>query len=814
MIPLGRILPASTFNPAFDFPVTDAVSRSVETLYADEGLEFVPVRHHSPRCALLLRERIESVRPDVVLIEGPEEANQLLPLLMDEAARPPLAVYLYATDARAGADSTVRHRCFAPFAAMSPEWVALRTASAQGSEARFIDLAFTAQLLLRDVPAVPDPGIPEPLFNDDGLMARADPVGALVETSSARGFDEWWDRHFESGRNFDDPLEFFRGMHYFCAYLRLSGGAIDRQTEARELHMAGAVAAARADGKRCLVVTGGFHCVGIAEHLAGQNSGAGAGVGPGAPGHRQGTAMETGVHLVPYTLGRLNRAAGYAAGMPDAGYYARAWEQLNRKRERQPFAATNRLFALELGDAVRHLAAGASTLDAIEAVVLSERLAALRNIAPGRPELRDAVRSAFVKQALDGSESQAFTAIVDRLLAGDAVGQLPKAVPLAPLVVDFRRQCRQLSLRVSAGDAVERHLDIYRSTRHRLISRLLHRLAFLGVPYASRVAGPNFATGVDLQRVRETWSMQWQVETEPVLTECSHLGGSLEEASAALVLQKLYTPGESGVVRAGLFLHSLSMGLHDLLAPIAAQLQVWVRGEADAIELGRALQRLVPAYFGGRALGAGNSAELEGLLTLTFERFCQRLTWLGPLPPERESEVCDVLSALFGLVRQNVPWASADTFFTSLLSIEADGIPAKVDGVISATLLLAGVRDTPASAARLRRTFGLANLEPDAVGCFMEGFLRLGRARLLQEPALLELVSEQLLAWDEDEFLTALPAMRLAFAQLSPAQVRSLGECLGGEVLSPVPNLEPSSLALAARLRDQVLAKARSWGLT
>ena len=54
---------------------------------------YFPVRHHSPACSLHLERTLEAYRPDCVLVEGPENANHLLPLLKRPEARPPLALY-------------------------------------------------------------------------------------------------------------------------------------------------------------------------------------------------------------------------------------------------------------------------------------------------------------------------------------------------------------------------------------------------------------------------------------------------------------------------------------------------------------------------------------------------------------------------------------------------------------------------------------------------------------------------------------------------------------------------------------------------
>jgi hypothetical protein len=233
------------------------------------------------------------------------------------------------------------------------------------------------------------------------------------------------------------------------------------------------------------------------------------------------------------------------------------------------------------------------------------------------------------------------------------------------------------------------------------------------------------------------------------------------------------------------------------------------------VALGLALQRLVPAYFTRGALGAAGLHDLEDLLRRCFDRFCLRLAWLGQLPETMEADLCNVLPGLLGLVEQGHDWIDPELFATTLLGLEPDVINPKVDGMVAAILMLTNHHVRGQTSQRLRRALGRASLAGEAVGRFMEGFLTLGRARLLQEPDLVALVTDEILEWDEIEFLDALPSMRLAFAQLSPHQIRQLGELVGaGGSSLTAPTLDVESLERAAELRQAVESKACAWGLS
>ena len=76
----------------------------------------LPVRHHSPACAWHIVRMIEKLKPDAVLIEGPENAGSLIPAMIHEETKAPFAVYysyqdqavLYRTNAQS---RLIEERC-------------------------------------------------------------------------------------------------------------------------------------------------------------------------------------------------------------------------------------------------------------------------------------------------------------------------------------------------------------------------------------------------------------------------------------------------------------------------------------------------------------------------------------------------------------------------------------------------------------------------------------------------------------------------------------------------------------------------------
>ena len=102
---------------------------------------FFPVRHHSPACSFHLKKAIESYAPQCILVEGPENANGLIPVFVNKDTKAPFAVYYsYKDSLGLVGEEKEEYKCYYPFLDCSPELVALRTAEALKIPAAFIDL--------------------------------------------------------------------------------------------------------------------------------------------------------------------------------------------------------------------------------------------------------------------------------------------------------------------------------------------------------------------------------------------------------------------------------------------------------------------------------------------------------------------------------------------------------------------------------------------------------------------------------------------------------------------------------------------------
>ncbi len=111
------------------------------------GVHVIPVRHHSPAIARATAAVIRALRPRLVLIEGPSDANHLIGALTAPDAVAPLAILAYRQPQALQASADLAPQVvFYPLCDYSPELVALRTAAELGIEARFCDIPASAVL--------------------------------------------------------------------------------------------------------------------------------------------------------------------------------------------------------------------------------------------------------------------------------------------------------------------------------------------------------------------------------------------------------------------------------------------------------------------------------------------------------------------------------------------------------------------------------------------------------------------------------------------------------------------------------------------
>jgi len=100
---------------------------------AIDRVHLFPGAHHSPRTSAVLSGLLARIEPSLVLVEGPSDAAGMMGCTHRSGDSAAVALLAYRTDGTPGSTTW-------PFAAYSPEYVAVCWARAQGKTARFIDI--------------------------------------------------------------------------------------------------------------------------------------------------------------------------------------------------------------------------------------------------------------------------------------------------------------------------------------------------------------------------------------------------------------------------------------------------------------------------------------------------------------------------------------------------------------------------------------------------------------------------------------------------------------------------------------------------
>lgn len=773
---------------------------------------FAPVRHHSPACALAVQAMIAHLRPAAVLIEGPDDFDALVPLLHDEATRPPVAILCQAApvkavagaddESEAGAQSEVRS-VFFPFCDYSPEWVALRAARECGAQIAFIDQPW--QLAAHDHADEADTEARSLMA--ERYLAHSQYLAALATRSGCRDQNELWEHLFElrPAPELRDWRGLFADVFAYCAMARADYEPTVLEADGslpRERHMAAHLRAWRAKVKGpIVVVTGGFHTIALIELL---DASASVPV-KGAPTH-----TPLGNWLIRYSFDRLDALNGYSAGMPSPAYYQRVWESAQASSTGPALIDVAADCLAMLGQHTRTLglADQISTADVQAAVLQARRLADLRGHAgPGRQDLLDAVRSCFIKGAVDEGTS-GLADDVRRFLGGSRLGDIPPSAGSPPLLEDARRLARRCGIRLDDSLPRTVRLDIYRKATHRTRSRFLHLMAYLETGLAQWQGGPDFLAGSALDLLIEEWQVGWNPLVEARLIELSPNGASVYDAAMARLRKEEDALGAQGKARSAahavaLLTRACVIGLHERLPALLQMLAAHLAEDANPRSVITCGHRLLVLWRAHAPLGLQSHPEVRELLLQAWSSALYLLPQLADAGEDGEASAIDSLLSLRALhdalraQHEEHDGAVEDPHAASRWAAQLERIVATpgaapgVSAAAAAQLFISGHWQEAQLSAMLAQRFGAGAVASDAVRG-LKGLMAAAPELLLTQARLRGDISTIIGGWDEATFIDYLPDLRQAFARLKPQETARLAEALGESATGNMPDLAPT----------------------
>jgi hypothetical protein len=746
------------------------------------------VRHLSPAAAWHLRRLLDRVRPKLVLIEGSDDADELIPHIVSAKSKLPIAILAYT------ADAPVRTFVY-PLATYSPEYQALVWCQENKVKARFMDLPSSVFLGLYDRDdgtAILDKEKSDEKKDDadkdkDDDAQASPPVTAeppraslyeqIAKLAGEPDYETYWERHFEqlSAEN-----SYLSAAWSYGAELRSMEDFSTRHAAenlVREAYMRRKIQQAVADGlklEQIVVVTGAFHATVL---------------GPEHPPMTDAEFVklrrrDSKMTLMPYSFFKLSSQSGYGAGNHAPAYFEMVWNSFNENRPSVAKASTAgpvaSLPTLFLTNVVRELRASGtfrSTAEVIEGVRLAKAMADIKDSLPTLRDLQDAAVT-----LLGQGDPTIIRESLLRVEVGTAIGSLAKGVAQTSIQDDFYRELARLKLE-QFKTTVRRDLELDLRENRRVKTRetafldlnrssFLHRLTALEVPFAKKVQlrqeGTTWA---------ERWALQWTPEAEIAIVEAVLLGETVELAVAFKFKQRL----------------EKCTSIADASTVIREACEC---GMSASIELARqTLQRL-----------ANDSSDFTALASATHElglviRYGDvRQFDAEPLKPLLEQLFLEGVLSLVG--GANCDLAAARTMVTGINELNkvaldytflideplwigelqklarADYLNPLLSGYACALLLERNLISNEELAREVSRRLS-PGIAADLGAGWFEGLARRNRYALLTRLALWEQLDKYVASLTDDEFKPALVFLRRAFGDFSPPEKRSITENLG-----------------------------------
>ncbi|MEN9866427.1 MAG: hypothetical protein RL748_2017 [Pseudomonadota bacterium] len=735
------------------------------------------IRHHGPGCARSLAQALAALQPDLILIEGPPEADDLLPLAIKADMQPPVAMLIYAP-------AMPQHAVYYPFAEFSPEWQAICYGQQHGVPTRFIDLPQAHQIAeamsvqaaadaLADVVTEigPDPGSepesvaqadpaselqtkpqagpPSDSSNLEGAQRHpsGDALGWLAQAAGFADSDTWWDHLVEQRQ---DSLELFAAIEEMMTVARQDlAETLSLREARREASMRQQIRLGIKQGYQTIAVVCGAWHVPALRNLP--SAKADADLLKNLP------KAKVAATWTPWTYGRLALDSGYGAGISAPGWYQHLWRTPQK-------AALHWL--IDCANLLRKHDLDASSSNVIEALRLADTLASLRERSrPGLDELLTALQS-----TLFGHTDAPLKLIERELLVKDRLGQIPADCPLLPLLQDVKQL--QKSCRLPARlEHSELELDL-RQASHLEKSILLHRLAMLGVDWGRtrRVSGKSGS-------FHEHWDLAWKPEFDLSLIEANVWGATLEAAVNAWLchqaVQVQHLPRLTELVE--------KMLLADAREAVPVVMQAMQALAAHTHDAGLLLQALAPLanvlrYGNTRGTDTASVAQvLDGLIT----RACIALPLAAHgINTEAAQTLLKQINQADGALRllQN------ESYLAQWLDALARCTGSNVHALVAGRAVRLLIEHEAWQVEQTAQALALAcsnPIKPLETAEWLEGFLQGSGLLLVMNDALWQILHNWVASLNDTVFTELLPLLRRTFATFAAGERRQLAQRVG-----------------------------------
>lgn len=738
------------------------------------------VRHHGPGSARRVRERLEALRPDLILVEGPPEAEELLGQVAREGMKPPVALLAYEP-------TNPQNAVFYPFAAFSPEWQAMLYAATQGTELHFFDLPLIYRLAQTEVKAeetseaspseaptdeateeLSTPpteqtesstsatdeespvGVSAVLPPDEEELEDAfispDPFDVLAEIDGLSDGEAWWNLRIESS---PDGAEVFEAVSEAMTALREAFP--ERTSEhdlVREAWMRKQIREAERAGDRVIVVIcGAWHAPALEAR---------AKIKIKEDNERLKGLPKTKITCtwIPWTYDRLSLYSGYGAGITSPGWYDYLWYHPEDD---------GTLWVSRMAKHLRRKNMDTSVAHVIETVRLAHATAALKEYP--RALLEDYNQAAITVMGF--GDPILLDLIKEELVIGNRLGSVPDDVPKVPLLVDIERQQKRLRLPFTSEIKtvtldLRKPLDLEKSI-------FIHRLDLLGIGWGTERGVSGKGT------FKEQWELYHKPEQIISIIERAVWGNTLQQATEAYMSHQAM---EAQSIRrlAELLDEAIPADLPGLVTMMTKRLDELSASAVDVGEMLDTIPKLIRIlrYGSVRAL---DFSHLEGILRVMVARSVAG--GLQACSGIDETAADDLYNSLREVDQALMTLADEELRELWLAFLEELRTSSQVHPLLAgmATLLLNQAdRLSSEQIAHSLSYHSSVGMKPLDMAYWLEGFLRSSSTLLLLEDRLWELVNDWICGITAENFHELLPVLRRTFSEYSPAERRNLGE--------------------------------------
>nr|WP_315097446.1 DUF5682 family protein [uncultured Porphyromonas sp.] len=738
------------------------------------------VRHHGPGSARRVRERLEALRPDLILVEGPPEAEELLGQVAREGMKPPVALLAYEP-------TNPQNAVFYPFAAFSPEWQAMLYAATQGTELHFFDLPLIYRLAQTEVKAeetseaspseAPTDEATEELStppteqtesstsatDEESLVevsaalppdeeeledafTSPDPFDVLAEIDGLSDGEAWWNLRIESS---PDGAEVFEAVSEAMTALREAFP--ERTSEhdlVREAWMRKQIREAERAGDRVIVVIcGAWHAPALEAR---------AKIKVKEDNERLKGLPKTKITCtwIPWTYDRLSLYSGYGAGITSPGWYDYLWHHPEDD---------GTLWVSRMAKHLRRKNMDISVAHVIETVRLAHATAALKEYP--RALLEDYSQAAITVMGF--GDPILLDLIKEELVIGNRLGSVPDDVPKVPLLVDIERQQKRLRLPFTSEIKtvtldLRKPLDLEKSI-------FIHRLDLLGIGWGTERGVSGKGT------FKEQWELYHKPEQIISIIERAVWGNTLQQATEAYMSHQAM---EAQSIRrlAELLDEAIPADLSGLVTMMTKRLDELSASAVDVGEMLDTIPKLIRIlrYGSVRAL---DFSHLEGILRVMVARSVAG--GLQACSGIDETAADDLYNSLREVDQALMTLADEELRELWLAFLEELRTSSQVHPLLAgmATLLLNQAdRLSSEQIAHSLSYHSSVGMKPLDMAYWLEGFLRSSSTLLLLEDRLWELVNDWICGITAENFHELLPVLRRTFSEYSPAERRNLGE--------------------------------------